>query len=140
MMNITVACLDMAGTTVADDGSVMAAFGAAAAEFGIVLLDLSLIDAQGLDTVRRLREQHPRVPIIVVSGLDDEEVAAALRAGDYELAVETPSDCSILATMPVVGSKNFVLTVVHPPTLLMVNSVLGLGKLNLAATDGSTGR
>jgi phosphoglycolate phosphatase len=36
MMNITVACLDMAGTTVADDGSVMAAFGAAAAEFGIV--------------------------------------------------------------------------------------------------------
>ena len=34
--HITVACLDLAGTTVADDGSVMAAFGAAAAEFGIV--------------------------------------------------------------------------------------------------------
>jgi phosphoglycolate phosphatase len=36
MRGITVACLDMAGTTVADDGSVMAAFGAAAAEFGLV--------------------------------------------------------------------------------------------------------
>ncbi len=36
MRNITVVCLDMAGTTVADDGSVMAAFGAAAAEFGLV--------------------------------------------------------------------------------------------------------
>jgi phosphoglycolate phosphatase len=36
MQHITVACLDMAGTTVADDGSVMAAFGAAAAEFGLV--------------------------------------------------------------------------------------------------------
>jgi phosphoglycolate phosphatase len=36
MRDITVACLDMAGTTVADDGSVMAAFGAAAAEFGLV--------------------------------------------------------------------------------------------------------
>jgi phosphoglycolate phosphatase len=36
MPEITVACLDMAGTTVADDGSVMAAFGAAAAEFGLV--------------------------------------------------------------------------------------------------------
>ncbi len=36
MREITVACLDMAGTTVADDGSVMAAFGAAAAEFGLV--------------------------------------------------------------------------------------------------------
>jgi phosphoglycolate phosphatase len=33
--HITVACLDMAGTTVADDGSVMAAFGAAMAESGI---------------------------------------------------------------------------------------------------------
>ena len=63
-----------------------------------------------------------------------------LLTADYELAVETPSHCSILATMPVVGSKNFVFTEVHPPTLLMVNSVLGLGKLNLAATAGSTGR
>jgi phosphoglycolate phosphatase len=36
MRDITVACLDMAGTTVADDGSVMAAFGAAVAEFGLV--------------------------------------------------------------------------------------------------------
>ena len=36
MPEITVACLDMAGTTVADDGSVMAAFSAAAAEFGLV--------------------------------------------------------------------------------------------------------
>jgi phosphoglycolate phosphatase len=35
MQHITVACLDMAGTTVADDGTVMAAFGAAAAEFGL---------------------------------------------------------------------------------------------------------
>jgi phosphonatase-like hydrolase len=36
MPEITVACLDMAGTTVADDGSVMAAFTAAVAEFGLV--------------------------------------------------------------------------------------------------------
>lgn len=36
MRDITVVCMDMAGTTVADDGSVMAAFGAAVAEFGLV--------------------------------------------------------------------------------------------------------
>jgi phosphoglycolate phosphatase len=36
MRDITVVCMDMAGTTVADDGSVMAAFAAAAAEFGLV--------------------------------------------------------------------------------------------------------
>jgi phosphonatase-like hydrolase len=33
---ITTACLDMAGTTVADDGSVMTAFGAAVAEGGLI--------------------------------------------------------------------------------------------------------
>ena len=36
MLDITVVCMDMAGTTVADDGSVMAAFGASAAQFGLV--------------------------------------------------------------------------------------------------------
>ena len=36
MLQTTVACLDMAGTTVSDDGSVLAAFRAAVAEFGLV--------------------------------------------------------------------------------------------------------
>lgn len=36
MRQITVACLDMAGTTVSDDGSVLAAFRAAVAAFGLV--------------------------------------------------------------------------------------------------------
>ena len=35
MTSITIACLDMAGTTVADDGSVMAAFTAALDQFGL---------------------------------------------------------------------------------------------------------
>ena len=34
MTSITIACLDMAGTTVSDDGSVMAAFSAALGQFG----------------------------------------------------------------------------------------------------------
>jgi phosphoglycolate phosphatase len=34
-LRITVACLDMAGTTVADDGSVIAAFSAAVGQFGL---------------------------------------------------------------------------------------------------------
>jgi phosphoglycolate phosphatase len=35
MSRITIACLDMAGTTVADDGSVLAAFTAALAAQGL---------------------------------------------------------------------------------------------------------
>jgi signal transduction histidine kinase len=70
----------------------------ATAEFGIVLLDLSLIDAQGLETVRRLRQQHPRVPIIVVSGLDDEEVALeALHNGAQDYLVKGQGDGHLIA-------------------------------------------
>jgi PAS domain S-box-containing protein len=41
----------------------------------IVLLDLSLPDSHGLETFLRLRDQAPGVPVIVLTGLDDETVA-----------------------------------------------------------------
>ena len=66
--------------------------------------------------------------------------ALLLLGPSYPLAVDTPSDSSSLATMPVVGSKNFVFSLVHPPRLSIVNSVLGWGKLNSFATDANTGR
>jgi signal transduction histidine kinase len=52
----------------------------------LVLSDLSLPDEQGLDTFRQLYAQCPGVPIIILSGLDDEEVAVtalSLGAQDY---------------------------------------------------------
>jgi PleD family two-component response regulator len=48
----------------------------------LVLADLSLPDAQGLDVVRRLRTHEPAVPIVVVSALLDDALALeVLRAG-----------------------------------------------------------
>jgi PAS domain S-box-containing protein len=44
----------------------------------LVLLDLSLPDSHGLQTLERMSGYFPRVPIIVLTGLDDE--AAALEA------------------------------------------------------------
>lgn len=41
---------------------------------GVVLLDLSLPDSQGLDTFRRIHEAVPRLPVILLTGLDDETV------------------------------------------------------------------
>jgi signal transduction histidine kinase len=52
----------------------------------VVLLDLSLPDAHGLDTVRRMLEVAPEIPIIVLTGTDDERLALqAVHAGaqDY---------------------------------------------------------
>jgi len=43
----------------------------------IVLLDMGLPDGQGLDTVRRAHAAAPGVPMIVLTGLDDETLAAA---------------------------------------------------------------
>jgi signal transduction histidine kinase len=43
----------------------------------IVLLDMGLPDGHGLDTVRRARAVAPGVPLIVLTGLDDEALAAA---------------------------------------------------------------
>ena len=43
----------------------------------IVLLDMGLPDGHGLDTVRRAYEAAPGVPMIVLTGLDDEALAAA---------------------------------------------------------------
>jgi signal transduction histidine kinase len=42
----------------------------------IVLLDMGLPDGHGLDTVRRARAVAPDVPLIVLTGLDDEALAA----------------------------------------------------------------
>src|ERR1700733_8430257 len=43
----------------------------------IVLLDMGLPDGHGLDTLRRARAAAPEVVLIVMTGLEDEELAAA---------------------------------------------------------------
>ncbi|TNE48416.1 MAG: hybrid sensor histidine kinase/response regulator [Deltaproteobacteria bacterium] len=43
--------------------------------FDVVLLDLSLPDSIGLDTFLRVQEQAPSLPVVVLSGLDDDDVA-----------------------------------------------------------------
>jgi len=48
----------------------------------IVLLDMGLPDGHGLDTVRRAHAAAPGVPVIVLTGLDDEALAAeAMKEG-----------------------------------------------------------
>ncbi len=57
----------------------------------VVLLDLGLPDVQGLETVRRAQAAAPRVPLVVLTGLDDESLALrALHEGaqDYLLKGE----------------------------------------------------
>jgi signal transduction histidine kinase len=57
--------------------------------FDMVLLDLSLPDSSGLDTVRGALRHAPETPIIVLTGLDDEAVALqAVQAGAQDYLVK----------------------------------------------------
>lgn len=48
----------------------------------LILLDLSLPGVQGFDGLTMLRSSHPRIPIIVVSGMDDPRIMReAMRFG-----------------------------------------------------------
>lgn len=47
----------------------------ATVEFDVILLDLSLPDGQGLDLVKQVRQAAPETPVVVMSGLRDEELA-----------------------------------------------------------------
>ena len=42
----------------------------------IILLDLGLPDAEGLEAVRRTHAKAPHIPLVVLTGLDDESLAA----------------------------------------------------------------
>jgi CheY-like chemotaxis protein len=44
-------------------------------QYDVVLLDFFLPDSQGLDTLLRVREHAPELPVVVMTGLGDEAVA-----------------------------------------------------------------
>src|ERR1700723_2425031 len=55
----------------------------------IVLLDMGLPDGHGLDTVRRAHAAAPDVPMIVLTGLDDEQLAAeAMKEGGQDYLIK----------------------------------------------------
>ncbi len=65
----------------------------AESEFDVVLIDLNLPDGEGLGNFERLQLKAPAVPMIVLTGLADEEVAVeaiARGASDYLIKGEVP--------------------------------------------------
>ncbi|PWU10979.1 MAG: hypothetical protein C5B50_24195 [Verrucomicrobia bacterium] len=63
----------------------------------VVLLDLSLPDRHGVESYKDLRTLSPTLPIIILTGLDDETAAAeAVRAGAQDYLVKSQFDGRIL--------------------------------------------
>ncbi|HMC26183.1 MAG TPA: response regulator, partial [Verrucomicrobiae bacterium] len=66
-------------------------------QFDVVLSDLTLPDSQGLDTFQALRAQAPGMPMIVLSGTDDETMAVkAVREGAQDYLVKGKVDSHVL--------------------------------------------
>ena len=70
----------------------------AAGEMDVVLLDLSLPDSHGLDTFARVYEQAPDMPIVVLSGSNDEDLAnGAVHRGAQDYLIKGQIDSGLLA-------------------------------------------
>ena len=66
-------------------------------ETDVVLLDLSLPDSHGMDTVRGVRGAAPDVPIVIFTGLDDEEVGLkAVQEGCQDYLVKGQGDENLI--------------------------------------------
>ena len=63
----------------------------------VVLLDLNLPDSQGTDTVKRVAHKAPDVPILVLTGSDDDRLALeAVRTGAQDYIVKGQMDSNAL--------------------------------------------
>lgn len=67
-------------------------------QLDVVLLDLSLPDARGLETLARMRRRAPFIPIVVLTGLSDEAMAIkALNQGAQDYMVKGENDGNAFA-------------------------------------------
>lgn len=65
--------------------------------FDLILLNLSLPDSQGLETIVKLRRASSLTPIVIVTGLNDEELAVqAIRQGAQDYLIKGQVDSPVL--------------------------------------------
>jgi signal transduction histidine kinase/DNA-binding NarL/FixJ family response regulator len=70
----------------------------ASESFDAILLDLSLPDSRGVETVRQADAAAPHLPIVVLTGLDDEEMGMeAVRQGAQDYLVKGHGDGRLVA-------------------------------------------
>jgi PAS domain S-box-containing protein len=65
--------------------------------FDAVMLDLGLPDSEGLETFERIQRAAGSIPILVLSGRDDDSIAvAAVQAGAQDYLVKSSTDVHLL--------------------------------------------
>jgi diguanylate cyclase (GGDEF)-like protein/PAS domain S-box-containing protein len=65
--------------------------------YQVILLDLSLPDGHGLDTIRQVCAVAPHLPVVILTGLDDETIAIrAVQEGAEDYLVKGQMDSNLL--------------------------------------------
>lgn len=69
----------------------------AAEKFDVILLDLSLPDSHGFESFAKTLEAAPDIPIVVMSGLDDEELSLrTVREGAQDYLIKGQTDANLM--------------------------------------------
>jgi DNA-binding NarL/FixJ family response regulator len=104
-----------------------------AGRFDLVLLDLTLSDVHGLAGLRRLREDFPYVPVIILSAQDDRDtVLASLDAGAMGFISKAASPTELKDAL----NRVLVERRIHLPQSVSG----GMAAVPSAGADGSGGR
>lgn len=100
--------------------------------FSVVLSDLSLPDAQGLDTVIQIHALAPNLPIVVLTGLSDEDTGLeALRQGAQDYLVKGQiSQELLMRTIRYAIERSQTQRVMWRQTAAMAASMEGIAILN----------
>jgi diguanylate cyclase (GGDEF)-like protein len=95
-------------------------------EFDLVLLDLSLPDSEGIDTLRQVRGAASNLPIIVLTGLNREEVGLmAVREGAQDYLIKGQIDHPLLVrAIRYASERHRLVTAVQ--SLALVDGLTGL--------------
>jgi DNA-binding NarL/FixJ family response regulator len=82
----------------------------------LVLIDLGLPGASGLEGVQRLHEAHPEMPIVVMSSADDKDtVLAALDAGAMGFIPKSSTSAVMIGALKLILAKGIYL----PPSVFL---------------------
>jgi len=82
----------------------------------LVLIDLGLPGASGLEGVQRLRAAHPEMPIVVMSSADDKDtVLAALDAGAMGFIPKSSTSAVMIGALKLILAKGIYL----PPSVFL---------------------
>jgi pilus assembly protein CpaE len=99
------------------------------ATFDVALVDLTLTDSQGLETFLTVKRHAPGVPVIILTGLDDESMAlkgVQQGAQDYLVKGKLTKDSLIKAVIYAIArSRKPLETAVRAPERAVITGVLG---------------